>query len=90
MASQHHISVRTLHELFRSEPEPVMSTVRRRRLERCRADLADPGLRVYPIAVLAGRWGFASPAEFSRVFRRTYGVAPKQFRHEALGTGDPR
>ncbi|MFC5890355.1 helix-turn-helix domain-containing protein [Kitasatospora aburaviensis] len=90
IASQHHISVRTLHELFRSEPEPVMSTVRRRRLERCRADLADPGLRVYPIAVLAGRWGFASPAEFSRVFRRTYGVAPKQFRHEALGTGDPR
>ncbi|WP_406478344.1 helix-turn-helix domain-containing protein [Streptomyces platensis] len=89
IAARHHVSVRTLHELFRTEPEAVMATVRRHRLERCRADLADPVLRARPIAALAARWGFLSPAEFSRVFRRTYGATPSQFRYEVSAMHDP-
>ncbi|CAG6395034.1 Transcriptional regulator, AraC family [Actinacidiphila cocklensis] len=83
IAEHHHISVRSLHQLFRAEPETVAATIRRRRLERCRADLADPRLSGQPIGALAARWGFLAPAEFSRAFRASYGMSPRQFRYES-------
>lgn len=90
IASQHHISVRTLHQLFNAEPEGVMATVRRRRLERCRQALATPSLRKQPIGVIAARWGFSSPGEFSRVFKRTYSETPRQFRDGTAAARSPR
>jgi AraC-like DNA-binding protein len=39
LAAAHHISVRRLHKLFEDQPESVAALIRRRRLERCRADL---------------------------------------------------
>ncbi|MFI0720692.1 helix-turn-helix domain-containing protein [Streptomyces sp. NPDC021224] len=90
IAARHHISVRTLHQVFGSEAESVMATVRRRRLERCRAALATPALRELPIGVLAARWGFSSAAEFSRVFKRTYGTTPRQFRNETAAARTSR
>ncbi|MFF7530274.1 AraC family transcriptional regulator [Streptomyces bobili] len=50
VAAHHHISVRLLHLMFRQEPETVAAAIRRRRLERGRADLADPRLRHRTIA----------------------------------------
>ncbi|MFJ3922290.1 helix-turn-helix domain-containing protein [Streptomyces sp. NPDC090022] len=85
IAAQHHMSIRSLHLLFRPEPETVSATIRRRRLERCRRDLADPRLLGHPIAALVARWGFQQPADFSRAFRRTYGITPREFRYEAVG-----
>ncbi|MEU6934406.1 helix-turn-helix domain-containing protein [Streptomyces sp. NPDC046374] len=82
IAAHHHISLRTLHTLFRHEPATVAATIRRLRLERCRADLADPRLRELPIAALAARWGLLLPAEFSRAFKAAYGVSPGEFRAE--------
>ncbi|WP_143664745.1 helix-turn-helix domain-containing protein, partial [Streptomyces sp. NRRL B-24572] len=90
IASRHHISVRTLHQLFSAEPEGVMATVRRRRLERCRQDLATPSLSKQPIGVIATRWGFSSPGEFSRVFKRAYGETPRQFRDGTAAARSPR
>ncbi len=46
--------------------------IRRRRLERCRADLT-PGRTV---TAVAARWGFHDPAYFSRVFKAAYGYSP--------------
>ncbi|MFJ2946673.1 MULTISPECIES: helix-turn-helix domain-containing protein [unclassified Streptomyces] len=80
VAARHHISVRTLHQLFQGEPESVAATIRRRRLERCHADLTDPRLRHRTIAETALRWGFERPADFSRAFRRAYGVSPSEVR----------
>ncbi|MCX4666383.1 helix-turn-helix domain-containing protein [Streptomyces sp. NBC_01381] len=80
VAAHHHISVRTLHQLFRGEPESVGATIRRRRLERCRADLTDPALHRLPIGEIAARWGFRHPADFSRTFRNAYGVPPSEVR----------
>ncbi|GAB2926151.1 helix-turn-helix domain-containing protein [Streptomyces mayteni] len=91
LAAHHHISVRTLHELFRERPETVAATIRRRRLEHCRADLADPRLRHRTIGEIALRWGFRHPADFSRSFRAAYGAPPGELRHEALrGLPDAR
>ncbi|WP_234314629.1 helix-turn-helix domain-containing protein [Streptomyces sp. NRRL F-5135] len=78
IAAHHHISVRTLHHLFRGEPESVAATIRRRRLERCHADLTEPRLHHRTIGETALRWGFRHPADFSRAFRRTYGVSPSE------------
>ncbi|MEU8759630.1 helix-turn-helix domain-containing protein [Streptomyces sp. NPDC048659] len=83
IAAHHHISLRSLHALFRQEPATVSATIRRRRLERCRADLADTRMRGRPIAAVAARWGLLVPAEFSRAFRAAYGMSPGEYRAEA-------
>ncbi|MFH8471175.1 helix-turn-helix domain-containing protein [Streptomyces sp. NPDC018000] len=83
IAAHHHISLRSLHSLFQQEPATVAATIRRLRLERCRADLADPGMREQPIAALAARWGLLLPAEFSRAFKAAYGMSPGEYRAEA-------
>ncbi|MEV7015945.1 helix-turn-helix domain-containing protein [Streptomyces sp. NPDC093991] len=85
VAAHHHISLRTLHQLFRSEPETVAATIRRRRLERCRAGLTDPGLRHRTIGETAPRWGFRHAADFSRAFRRAYGMPPTEVRIPSHG-----
>jgi len=80
VAARHHISVRLLHLLFREEPETVGASIRRLRLERSRADLTDPRLGHRSIGEIAARWGFRHPADFSRAFRRAYGMAPSDVR----------
>lgn len=83
IAAHHHISLRSLHALFQQEPATVAATIRKRRLERCRADLADPRMRDQPIAALAARWGLLIPAEFSRAFKAAYGMSPGEYRAES-------
>jgi AraC-like DNA-binding protein len=70
IAAAHHISVRRLHRLFEDQPETVAALIRRRRLERCRAELIRSDRTVIAVAA---RWGFADPASFSRLFKATYG-----------------
>ncbi|GAA3144983.1 helix-turn-helix domain-containing protein [Nonomuraea salmonea] len=78
IAAACHISVRYLHRLFESEHTTVAAWIRRRRLERCRADLlAGGGLSV---SAVGARWGLPDSAHFSRLFRRAYGVPPAEFR----------
>ncbi|XVQ15106.1 helix-turn-helix domain-containing protein [Spirillospora sp. CA-255316] len=86
IAAAHHISLRYLHKLFQQDGHTVASWIRRRRLERCRHDLADPLLVNFPIGALAARWGFSSHAQFSRAFRNAYGISPLQFREQQAGT----
>jgi AraC-like DNA-binding protein len=85
LATAHYVSVRYLHLLFEEERTTVADTIRRRRLERCRRDLLDPALRSQPVAAVAARWGFTSPAHFSRLFRATYGIPPSELRRLHAG-----
>ncbi|MET9494287.1 helix-turn-helix domain-containing protein [Streptomyces sp. NPDC006552] len=80
IASAHHISVRYLHRLFEAEELTVGRLVRRRRLEECARELARGGRALPSVASVAQRWGFASPAHFSRVFRGAYGISPREWR----------
>jgi AraC-like DNA-binding protein len=89
IAAHHHISVRTLHVLFEQQPQTVSATIRRRRIERCHADLADPRLRDRPIGEVALRWGFKTTAEFSRAFRAAYNTSPREHRQQALAKEEP-
>ncbi|MFF6789104.1 helix-turn-helix domain-containing protein [Streptomyces filamentosus] len=87
VAAHHHISVRLLHRLFEDQPETVAAHIRRLRLERVRADLADPRLARHTVAALAARRGYRHPADFNRAFRRAYGMPPGEYRRLA---GRPR
>ncbi|MFJ4831995.1 helix-turn-helix domain-containing protein [Streptomyces sp. NPDC088747] len=73
VAAAHHVSVRRLHKLFQDQPLTVAALIRRRRLERCYADLTR---RNTTVAAVAASWGFADPAHFSRLFKATYGHSP--------------
>ncbi|MFJ3922247.1 helix-turn-helix domain-containing protein [Streptomyces sp. NPDC090022] len=81
VAARHHISVRLLHRLFEGRGETVSATIRRRRLERCSADLVDPRYADLPVHAVGARWGFRDPASFSRSFRAAFDRTPRDHRH---------
>jgi AraC-like DNA-binding protein len=74
IAAAHHISVRRLHKLFEDQPLTVAALIRRRRLERCRAELIGSGRTV---TAVAARWGFSDPTHFSKLFKATYGYTAR-------------
>ncbi|MGM0698592.1 MAG: helix-turn-helix domain-containing protein [Actinomycetota bacterium] len=80
IAAAHFISVRTLHQIFEGTGETVAGEIRRRRIEKCRLDLADPGQRQTPVAAIGARWGLSDPAHFSRLFRSAVGQPPAGYR----------
>jgi AraC-like DNA-binding protein len=88
IAAAHHISLRSLHQLFHDEGLTVAGWIRRRRLECCRRDLSDPGLASRPIAAIARSWGFSGAADFSRAFRAAHGLPPSEYRRSALDVKD--
>jgi AraC family transcriptional regulator, positive regulator of tynA and feaB len=88
------VSTRYLHSLFESTGESVMRHVQRRRLERCRDDLADPARGRRSIADIAFGWGFSDLSHFGRAFRAAFGMTPRDWRRQGAagrrGGGDSR
>jgi AraC-like DNA-binding protein len=80
IAAAHHISLRSLHQLFHNEGLTVAGWIRRRRLEGWRRDLSDPALDARPVAAIAAKWGFSSASDFSRAFRAEHGLPPSEYR----------
>jgi AraC-like DNA-binding protein len=84
VAAAHHISVRYLQKLFEDEGETVTGWIRARRMEHCRRDLAEARFAELPVSSVAARWGLHDPAHFSRLFKATYGLSPRDYRLGAL------
>jgi AraC-like DNA-binding protein len=80
IAAALHISTRYVHKLFEAEGTTVNSWIRARRLEHCRRDLVDPALRTRAVSTVGARWGLADPSRFSRLFRETYQLSPREYR----------
>jgi AraC-like DNA-binding protein len=78
IARAHYISRSYLNRLYAGVG--VRGTIKARRLERARADLA---AGEEPIIEVATRWGFASAAHFSRSFHARFGASPTAFRAQA-------
>ena len=74
------ISVRHLHRLFSNSGRTLGDSIRARRLEQCRNDLANPRLRSKTITEIAFCWGFSDSAHFSRSFHKQFGICPRTFR----------
>ncbi|MFF0244507.1 helix-turn-helix domain-containing protein [Streptosporangium sandarakinum] len=90
VAAEHHVSVRHLQKLFEEQGLSVAGWIRRRRLERCRRDLADPAWNDLPVRAVAFRWGFTSESHFNRAFRAAYGAPPATYRRRLRESRDPR
>ncbi len=74
------ISVRLLHQVFAGHDRSFSGTVRARRLDQARRDLADPARAALRIIDIAADNGFADVTHFHRVFRQAYGYTPAQAR----------
>jgi AraC family transcriptional regulator, positive regulator of tynA and feaB len=81
IARAHSMSLRSLYTLFEDTGESVAAFVRRSRLARCRADLERPDGGT--VTEIAFRWGFTDAAHFSTVFKRHFGVTPREVRGAA-------
>lgn len=85
VATEHRISVRTLHYAFAATGTTFVEELMRARLQRARELLADPRYRDLPVIEVAARCGFIDPSHFARRFRRRFGIAPLAFRRAAAG-----
>ena len=87
VAAATHISTGYLHKLFRMHGSTVSRFIRERRLEHCRRDLVAPDNFALPVSSIGARWGLIDAAHFSRVFKATYGVSPREYRltHDLQG-----
>jgi AraC-like DNA-binding protein len=74
------ISIRHVHRLFAQDGDSVARYIRRRRLAKCRAALADPLLAGLSLTHISAEFGFRSLPHFSRVFREEFKMAPSDFR----------
>jgi AraC-like DNA-binding protein len=73
------ISVRYLHQLFQDTGTTVIGWIREQRLLSCHAMLTGGAAR-RTIADIAYSWGFSDQAQFSRAYRRRFGMSPREAR----------
>lgn len=86
LASALHVSRRTLYSIFDEAGMAVAETIRLRRLDRCREQLADPAYLDESVASVGARWGFLSPTHFSTAFRGAVGCSPSEWRARQMHT----
>jgi AraC-like DNA-binding protein len=87
IAAAHQVSVRQLYLTLSRAGVSLADWIRTERLEECKRELASAAYRHATIETIADRWGFPSAPHFSRVFKATYGMTPREWRR---GNGSPR
>jgi AraC-like DNA-binding protein len=80
IAAAHAISVRQLYRLCSAAEFSLEQWIIHQRLEGARNELSDPASRDRSIAMVGRRWGFTDPSYFSRRFRLTFGLTPRDWR----------
>jgi AraC-like DNA-binding protein len=80
LASQIHVSLRRLQEVFQHNGTTLSDCIWDMRLECARNLLATQNNQSESIGVIAYRSGFSDVAHFSRRFKQRYGLSPSQYR----------
>ena len=83
IARHERVSERFVQKLFAATGQTFSGYLRQRRLERCRADLANRLYGHLSITDICFRWGFNDAAHFSHAFRDQFNVSPRQYRQQA-------
>ncbi|WP_042268889.1 helix-turn-helix domain-containing protein [Paraburkholderia heleia] len=71
------VSRRTLYGLFEDSALSVSGLIREQRLLRSARDLQSPACR--GVLAVAMRWGFNDASHYSRIFKKRFGVSPREF-----------
>ncbi|MFL4474472.1 helix-turn-helix domain-containing protein [Paeniglutamicibacter sp. MACA_103] len=74
------VSSRRLYREFHASGMTVASSIRQRRLERCRSDLTDPLHASRSLTEISSSWGLTSPSHFSLMFHGAFGCPPSEYR----------
>lgn len=82
IAADEHVSARYLQKLFEKSGSSFSAYLRTSRLERCRADLANPLYDRLTVSDICYRWGFNDPSYFSHAFRDQFGLSPSAYREQ--------
>lgn len=75
------LSCRYVRLLFANENDSVTAYLKRRRLEECAFELAQPQWCGRSITATASDWGFRSVTHFARAFKAAYGSTPSAYKH---------
>ena len=78
IARAHFVSPRYVHKLFAGSGSGVSEWIREQRMIGAFEELSRAG--GMPVAGVAERWGYRSPASFSRAFRQMHGRSPREVR----------
>ncbi|WP_372393846.1 transcriptional regulator FeaR [Xanthomonas sp. NCPPB 3582] len=85
LARQLGVSLRQLYRLF-DDGDTVCRYILRRRLLRSAEDLRHPQRQRESITQIAGKWGFADSAHFSRAFKKQFACTPRDYRADVRCT----
>ena len=85
VADQFHISLRTLHKLFRQFNASCSFAVflNHIRMKNAKRMLWDSSMKHLTVADIGWQCGFSDPAHFGKVFKKYYQLTPKQMRESA-------
>lgn len=86
MASELHMSARTLMRRLKQHGTSYQGLLDEVRKEQAQWYLQHT---TYPVESIAVRLGYQDPTNFSRTFRRWFGVSPSAFREAAVARGRP-
>ncbi|MCX7709540.1 MAG: AraC family transcriptional regulator [Clostridia bacterium] len=82
VAKQSHFSKFYFHRLFHKVVgEPMAEYIRKRRLEEAANDLVETREKVTEIAL---KYQFSSQESFSRAFKKSFGMTPREYRNMGL------
>ncbi|KLU21770.1 hypothetical protein EOS_34105 [Caballeronia mineralivorans PML1(12)] len=73
-------SKRYLHTVFDTEDNTLGRYILQLRLTNVCRTFSNPSLQRCSITELAMRWGFVSPGHFSRTFKESFGITPRDYR----------
>ncbi|SFJ69163.1 helix-turn-helix domain-containing protein [Bradyrhizobium sp. Gha] len=80
LATKFRCSERYVHRLFARTDRSVNERVNERRIAACARVLVDPKSAYKTIAEIAFAAGFRDISHFNRLFKRSHGLAPREFR----------
>lgn len=75
------MSARNLARSFERDDMSIAGFIRKSRLEAIAADLVDPRMVAKSISEIACKWGITNFQHFSRLFKETYGITPRDYRN---------